>query len=259
MFKDIFLKGIIDSLYFPNIKKILIEDEEMMILIKKFIKPNIILIFSIIYLNIKVPNLIFNYYPGFNITIYNYVFLYLWYYPLFIFSFINNLNYYNKIIILYSERVEIKRSSFVYQLSNLIFFQFAFLLSNIILELFLYIPYIGFILYSFFYVMITSYYCYDFRCCVYDINYTDRIKYFENNWLYFFGYGFIFLIIKILFDTNYHFLLRDICMFYLIIRSIFIDYPKKIQDKYHYFSINNISIITDYIIVFIFKFFNINF
>jgi len=242
-----FIIGFMDSINICDVPKNIIKNDKLTIIFKKLILINVLYVNSfIIILKYVFPNLIKKIYNSFNLNIYYNLVYYFCIFPITIFVMINSINYYNKILDIFYKKLIIKRSSLCYQLSNQIFFQILYIILNLILLLVNMIPYIGAFISNLLLILMNSYYIYDYRCSVYDINYENRKNYFQSNWIYFLGFGFPFLIIKLFFSLELSLIVNTTWMAILIIKSIYINYPKSIQTEYKINLIDKLVIITDY-------------
>ena len=244
----IYYKGFFDSLDLYSIGEKILKNEKLIMIFKKIIIINLVYLnLFVIVLKYIVPLIICKLYSKINLEIYNMLVLFFCFMPIMLLSILNSLSYYNKITDIFCEKLLINRSSITYRVSNLFFFQVLFITLNVIIFLITFIPYFGIIIGNFLFVLLNSFYVYDYRCYVYDINYENRKNYFQKNWIYFLGFGTPFLIIKLLLGNELSFITNSTLMAVLIVKSIYIDYPKVIQKGYYFKFLDRLMILTDYI------------
>lgn len=224
-------KGIQDSIYLEyNFIKELLTENKIISILKKLLKVNFLIYYLSSCFYYYILPKFFNYL--FDVNKYYYFLLVniIWYLPIVLITNIINLNLYSEIVLFYKSKTVNNIDEEIKYFASKVFHQLCFLFINFSIQIIYYLPYIGNFLYivllSFFY----SFYCYDYELSIYNIDYGNKIDYYEQNWAYYLGKGIPFALILCLGNTLESFLLISFLFPLLLINSL--QKKKKLAGSY---------------------------
>lgn len=164
----------------------------------------------------------------------------LWFYPLYIIIYFLNIKYHSNIISSYfNHKVKNNISTNIKKyIVHKIWYHLTFICFIIMSSIISYTPFIGIIIYWFFNSLIYSFFCWEYYWDLMYVNHEDRFILFQNNWIYFLGYGTVFSLLKICLPLYISFLIISILYPILSIKCIDIDLPE--NDAYQLLSFFNL-------------------